>query len=380
MLSYEYKLYRTKKTKYLDKMLGEACFVWNHALALQKRYYRLYGKYINSVKMQKHFAKRIKRNLLHSQTTQEIIERLDAAYNRFFKHIAKRPPKFKKTKDFTSFVFKQGGYKLTDNVFTINKTKKSYKFSKSRDYEGNVKNIRIKRNQIGEFFIYIITDAKPNTYAKTHDGASVGIDFGLKHYLITSDGEVIDNPQYLKRNLKKLRKLSRSHSTKQKNSNNREKARLTLCRMYDKITNHRNDFQWKLAHILCRQYDNIFIEDLKLGGMTKLWGRKMNDLAHGSFVEKLSYVASKYGVRVHKINRWFPSSKLCECGYKNSELSLKDRKWTCPHCGQVHNRDFHASEMILRRGIYELESGSKTAKEDISSFSNRVCIQESHIL
>ena len=95
MIAYKYKLYRTPKTKHLDKMLREACFVWNHALALQKRYYRLYHKYIGATRMQKHFAKRISRCLLHSQTTQEILQRLDTSYQRFFKHLAKRPPKFR---------------------------------------------------------------------------------------------------------------------------------------------------------------------------------------------------------------------------------------------------------------------------------------------
>lgn len=102
MISYKYNIYHSKKTKYLDKMLRECCFVWNHALAPQRRYYRLFGKYISVGKMQKHFSKRIKRNLLHSQTTQEILQRLDSAYNRFFKRLAKRPPKFKSPEKFNS--------------------------------------------------------------------------------------------------------------------------------------------------------------------------------------------------------------------------------------------------------------------------------------
>lgn len=112
MISYKYNIYHSKKTKYLEKMLRECCFVWNHALALQRRYYRLFGKYISVGKMQKHFSKRINRNLLHSQTVQEILQRLDSAYNRFFKKLAKRPPKFKSPDKFNSFVFKQGGFTL----------------------------------------------------------------------------------------------------------------------------------------------------------------------------------------------------------------------------------------------------------------------------
>ena len=190
MISYKYSIYHSKKTKYLDKILRECCFVWNHALALQRRYYKLFGKYISVGKMQKHFSKRIKRNLLHSQTVQEILQRLDSAYNRFFKKLSKRPPKFKRIDCFNSFVFKQGGFTLNGNCLTINKGKKRFRFSYSRPYEGNVKQIRIVRETCSRFSLIIVTDHNPsNSYRKTHDGASIGLDFGLKTYLTKSDGD-----------------------------------------------------------------------------------------------------------------------------------------------------------------------------------------------
>lgn len=360
MISYKYKLYRTDSTKHLHSMLCEASFVWNHALALQKRYYRLYGKYVSCAAMQKHFAKRIKRTYLHSQSAQEVLQRLDTAYARFFKHLAKRPPKFKKSADFASFCYKQGGFSLCGNVFHVNTVKKDFKFSLSRPYEGKVKQVRVKRSHLNEWYIYVITDASPKSYAKTHDGASVGIDFGLKTYLSLSNGEKVNNPQLLKKDLRRLKKASEKYSHCISGSNHKEQARLSLCRLHESVTNKRNDFQWKLAHELCKHYDTIFIEDLCLSGMSRLWGRKMNDLAHGSFVNILEQVAAKYGCTVHKIDKWFPSSKLCDCGYKNDNLSLNERTWVCPQCGQVHDRDVHAAEMILRRGIYELTSNGKT--------------------
>lgn len=360
MITYKYKLYRSKQTKHLDAMLSEACFVWNHALALQKRYYRFYGKYISCAAMQKHFAKRIKRTYLHSQSTQEVIERLDLAYTRFFKHLAKRPPKFKKAADFASFCYKQGGFTLQSNVFHVNSCKKNFKFSLSYLYEGKVKQVRVKRSHLNEWYIYVITDASPKSYTKTHDGASVGIDFGLKTYLSLSNGEKISNPQFLKKNLRRLKKVSERHSRCLSGSNHKEQARLTLCRLYESISDKKSDFQWKLAHYLCKQYDTIFIEDLNLSDMTRLWGRKMNDLAHAQFVSILEQVAAKYGCTVYKINKWFPSSKLCNCGFKNNNLSLNNRSWVCPQCGQIHDRDVHAAEMILRRGIYELANNGKT--------------------
>ena len=360
MISYKYKLYRTDKTKHLDKMLREACFVWNHALALQKRYYRLYHKYIGIGKMKAHFAKRIHRNLLHSQTAQEILERLDTAYQRFFKRLAKRPPKFRKAKDFSSILFKQGGYSLNGNVLTINSIKKRFKFSLSRLYDGKVKTLTVKRNHLGEFFIVIVLDKAPVGIRKSHNGASVGIDFGLKKYMTMSDGTTVDNPQFLKSGLRQLQRKSRDLSKCVPGSHNRERKRLDLDRHHEKVVNQRNAFQWQLAHQLCQQYDRIFIEDLQLTGMSALWGRKMADLAHGEFVLKLQYVANKYGVTVHKIDRYYPSSKRCTCGYVNHGLQLHERTWVCPECGTVYKRDLLAANNILRQGIAELESVSKS--------------------
>jgi len=370
MISYEYKLYRSKKNKHLTNMLREACFVWNHALALQKRYYSMYGKYIDSTRLQKHFSKRIKRTYMHSQSVQEVLQRLDASYKRFFKGKAKRPPKFKKHSDFKSFVFK-GGFSLCGNVFHVNSVKKDYRFSMSRKYEGNVKQVRLKLSPKGDWHLYIITDGVSKPLSKTHDGARIGIDFGLKVYLTLSDGEKIQNPQFLKHELSALRKLSKNLSKKVKGSNNRKKARLQLARFHERIRNKRIDYQCKLAHELCKKYDYIFIEDLNLTGMTRLWGRKVNDLAHAQFVDILMNIASKYGCVVHKIDRWYASSKLCDCGYKNNDLTLSDRQWTCPVCGKVHDRDVHAAEMIQRRGIYELESGSKTNETSVEGFSTK---------
>ena len=362
MISYKYKIYRTKKTKHLDKMLRESCYVWNHALALQKRHYSLYHKYISYFDMRKHFSKRVKRNLLTCHTMQEILDRLDKAFIRFFEHKAKRPPKFKKVSDFSSFVFTDAGYALHGNELTINKIKKSFKFSLSRPYDGKVKRVSVKRNKLGEYFVILCLDKEAEPYGKSHDGASVGIDFGLKKYMTLSDGREINNPQFLKADLQELRRRSRNLSKCKKGSNNHKRKKLELERLYRDIVNKRSDFQWKLAHDLCKRYDLICLEDLNLNGMGKRWGRKMSDLAHGDFVLKLEQVAKKYGVTIHKIDRFFPSSRLCTCGYKNDRLSLRDRFWTCPKCGAFHKRDLFAAENILRQGIVELGSGSKSPK------------------
>ena len=360
MITFEYNIYRSKNTVWIDRMLSECCFVWNHALALQKRYYRMYGKSISLNNMQKHFAKRIKRNLLHSQTVQEILERLDVSYKRFFKRISKRPPKFKRREKFSSFLFKQGGFKLDGNTIRVNSIKKIFKFSLSRNYEGNVKQVRFKRLKNNRYHLFIVTDKKPDTIGKSRRGASVGIDFGLKQYLTLSDGKKYDNPLFFKKYINAIRLANRHLSRAKRGSNNRKRRLFELSQLHYGIYNARNDFQWKLAHELCRSYDTIFIEDLNIDAMKRLWGRKVSDLAHSSFIDKLIYVALRYGVRVHKIDRFYPSSKTCECGYIHKELSLKDRTWECPNCHKINDRDLLAANNILRRGIYELEREGNT--------------------
>jgi putative transposase len=365
MITYKYKLYTSKRNRRLDSLLSEACFVWNHSLALQRRYYAVYGKYVGGNRMKTHFAKRYKMQRLHSQSVQEVIERLDLAYRRFFDKVSKRPPKFKRAADFSSIVFKQGGFKLKGNRFTINKIGTTFKFSISRPMSGNVKRLSVKKSPLGDYYLCVVTDAEARRYGKTHDGASVGIDFGLKTYMTLSDGLVVDNPQFLKTNLSNLRSASRRVSRSKRDSNSRKAAVKALNCCYEKVVNTRTDWQWKTAHQVCRAYDNIFVEDLNLTGMCRRWGRKMHDLAHSRFVEILEVVAAKYGCTVHKIDRFYPSSKMCECGYKNDGLRLSDREWVCPQCGRVHDRDLNAARNILRRGIDELASTSKSADREV---------------
>ena len=363
MITYKYKLYTTKQTRHLDAMLREASWVWNHALALQKRYYRMFGKYIDVVRLKSRWSKWYGvSSRLGGQTVQEIIERLDMSYHRFFKHVQKRPPKFKQAKDFSTIVFTQWGYGLNGNVLTIRKINKRFKFSLSRPYEGvgKIKQIIIKRAPMGEYYLFIFMDAAMKPIGKTHNGASVGIDFGLKTYMTLSNGIRIHSPQFFKQDLAAKRTADRRYSKKKVGSNNQRKALIAKDRISKRIANRRDNWQWQQAHELCRNYDIICIEDLELLGITKLWGRKTADLAHGNMIRKLEYLAPRYGVKLQKIDRFFPSSKLCDCGHVHKSLALHERKWVCPVCGRQHDRDLHAANNILRQGIASLGSPRKT--------------------
>lgn len=360
MYNISFKAYKNKRLKYIHQKINTSAWIWNHIIALQKRYYRLYGKYINVNKLQKHIAKLRNKNIrwqeLNSQTVQEICQRVDDSYKRFFKKLAKRPPKFKKAKDFSSFVLKQSGWKIKDNILTIGKT--NYKFSKSRDY-GNIKRIIVKRNKLGEIFFILCCDMKPIQFERVDD-ATIGVDFGLKIYLTLSNGKEIKSPEFFKQDLKLIKSLNKDFSKKKRDSNNRKKLLKSLQRTHLKIINKRTDFEWKLVHELCKNYSFIAIEDLNIESMKKLWGRKISDLSFSSFVLKLKQVALKYNTIIQKVDRYYASSKTCTCGIKNKELKLSDREWVCSSCGTIHQRDLLASNNILTEGIRLYRTKYKT--------------------
>lgn len=190
-----------------------------------------------------------------------------------------------------------------------------------------------------------------NTYEAKLD-KSIGADFGLKNFITLSNGEKINSPECLKKSLRKLKRLSKSFSKKKTNSKNKEKARIKLAKCYEKIANQRKYFNDCLSKKLLDNYDFIFIEDLNISAMQKLWGRKVSDIAWHQFTTMLNYKAIDQGKFVFKIDRFYPSSKLCNhCGYKNETLSLNDRKWICPVCHSELDRDINASKNILKKGL-----------------------------
>ncbi len=343
-------------------MINTSAWVWNHCIALQKRYYRLYKKYINVNRLQKHIAKLRNKNAkwkaLNSQTVQEICQRVDTAYQRFFKKLAKRPPKFKKAKNFNSFVLKTSGWSISENKLTINKVG-VFKFSKSRHYE-NIKRISVKRDALGDIYLVFACDMNPLKY-KREGQSSVGMDFGLKTYLTLSTEKTEESPEFFKQHQKDVRKANKKLSKKKDKSNNRKKANQHLSRVHKNIANKRSDFHWKLAHKLCKQNKFIAIEDLNIAAMKKLWGKKVSDLSFSAFVSILEQVSSKYGTVIQKIGRFYPSSKLCGCGTINKELKLSDRVWTCQSCGAINQRDLLAAKNILSEGIRLYRTKCKTS-------------------
>lgn len=262
-----------------------------------------------------------------------------------------KPPGFKKVKKYKSFTLKQAGYKfLGGNRIQIGK--QVFQFLKSREIEGTVKTVTIKRTSLGELLLVVVTDhvEEPQTIFTT--GKTAGFDFGLKTFLTCSEGFKIESPQFFRQGIAAIRKASRELSRKVKGSKKREQARLNLCRRHEDIVNRRRDWFWKLAHWLTNQFDVLCFETLNLKGMQRLWGRKIHDLALREFLNILEWVAQKKGKQVVYIDQWFPSSKTCsECGHVLESLDLRVREWRCPECHTLHDRDDNASRNIKMAAI-----------------------------
>ena len=317
----------------------------------------MFKKHLNKYQLMKHIAKLRKKisywQIVGSQAVQNICDRIQKAYELFFKYHKRgvRPPSFRKSKKYKSFTLKQAGYKLLgSNKIRIGKI--IYKFHLSREIEGKVKTVTIKRSAVGEMYLIIVTDFKEEQFGVV-TGKSAGFDFGLITFLTDSNGVEYKSPLFLLKASKLIHKASKKLSSKKLGSNNWHKARVELSKLHEHIASQRKDWFWKLAHQLCDTYDYLFFEDLNLKGMTKLWGRKVHDLAFGSFLEILKCVAKKKAKLVGFVDRWYPSSKTCNnCGHIHTNLQLEDRRWRCPGCLQVNARDSNAAKNLNEEGRF----------------------------
>jgi putative transposase len=364
MRTYVFKLYRAKKNKHINRKINLAGSIYNHLIALHRRCYRLFGRGISVTRIQLHITKlkKTKRysfwNNLGSQAIQDIAQRIDRAYKLFFNNLKRgvrtSPPGFKKVRRYRSFTLKQAGYKLCGGNEIVVMGRK-YKFFKSREIAGNIKILTIKRDALGDLWLYFVTDEELQPIG-ARSGESVGLDFGLKTFLTMSDGEKIESPLYMRQASGRLKKLSRKLSSKKRGSKNRAKTRLNLARVHSRIASQRRDFHYKLALELARRYASIFVEDLNMKAMQRLWGRKISDLGHAQFLNILSWEMYKNGCQGSKIDRFYPSSKTCSaCLHVLPELPLSVRTWTCPQCGQEHDRDVNAALNIQRVGASTLK-------------------------
>lgn len=362
--TYKFKLYRSKKNKSLHQQIDIAGLIYNHCIALHRRYYRLTGKSLHKFALMKHIPKLKKLdryshwNLVDAQAIQDICDRIDRAYKLFFGNLKRKvrtsPPGFKKVKKYSSFTLRQNGWKLLDDN-KIRIRGKVYKFSKSRNIPSDIKTVTVKRDTLGNLYLCFVVEEEIDQSNRILTGNSAGFDFGMKVFLTSSDGQEIESPLYYHQAMGDLRTAQRAMSSKVKGSNNWKKAKATVTRIYQTVANRRRDWFFKLAHDLTDRYDQLFFEDLNMQGMKRLWGRKISDLARSEFMGILKHVANVKGKFVGLVNRFYPSSKTCsDCGEIKHDLTLSDRRWACTCCGAIHDRDLNAALNIHREGASSL--------------------------
>ena len=369
--TYKYRLYSSKRDKHLHQQIDVSGIIWNHALAVQRRYYRLTGKYISRYRLMSHIAKmrRTERfsywQLVGSQAVQDVVERLDKAYRRFFAYrrgelgIKTGPPRFKKVKKYKSFTLKQAGWKLLGGN-RIRLQGRNYKFALSRPVGGDIKTVTVKRDSAGRLFVCFSVIEEVNPASEVSTGKIGGFDFGLKTFLTDDEGGAYLSPEFLKASLSDIARLNRQLARKQKSAGNWKKAKRQLALANDRIANQRRDAHFKLAHWLCDDYDVLGFEDLNLGGMKKLWGRKVSDLGFTQFVLILQHVARMRGKQVVKIGRWEATSQTCSCCGHRQSIALRERVFACTECGLAIGRDHNAARNIRREAIALSGVGAST--------------------
>jgi putative transposase len=363
--SYKYRLYPNLEQEVLiNKHIGSCRWVYNYALEKKIKAYKKdktrltrfdLSKDLPLLKKEKE-TKWLKET--NSQSLQMSLKNMDEAFTRFFRD-KKGFPVFKSRHGSSqSFHIPQKIRIDFDNRKISIPKIKNIKFAINRKINNEIKSASINRTSTGKYFISILvnTNKKETEKYEIKKDTSIGIDLGIKDFAICSNGEKIANPKYLKNELRRLKKLQKKASKKKKNSNNRRKANFRVAILHEKIANKRNDFLHKLSTKLISENQTICLEDLNVKGMMKNHNlaQSIGDCSWSKFNEYLEYKASCNGVNIIRIGRFDPSSKLCSnCGWKNNNLKLKDRKWTCVECGVTHDRDVNASKNILDFALHK---------------------------
>jgi len=368
--AFRYRLYpNAEQEQALAVQFGHARFVWNWALALRKSVYNETGKGINYYELKRRAtALRYQPETewlreADSQVLQGKMEDLEKAYKNFFARRAKFP-RFKSKGDGQSIRYPQR-FKFYEN-FTYLPKVGWVKTKFHRPLEGRPKNVTISKTKTGKYFVSV--QCEVGVIEQPARCGEIGIDLGVKSFLATSEGWKRANPRHLQQAEKRVKRLQRQVSRRIKGSAGREKARILLARQHEKVANQRKDFLHKLSTELIGCYGLIGMEDLNVRGMVKnrKLAKSISTTGWGTFRLMLEYKGEWYGSYVHKVDRFFPSSKTCSnCEYVLDELPLSVREWQCPICGAIHDRDINSAINILnetRAGVARSHAGGESVR------------------
>jgi len=366
------RLYPNKaQEQTLQKVLGCYRFVYNHMLARKQDAYKADKTNLSLNELSKYFYHELRKDeqyaWLKEQNTnvmQQAIIQMLTAYNNFFKE-HKGFPKFKSKKDKQSASFSKHAIS-NKNAFdtrkiTLTKNLKSIKFRCSdlyfkrlQRYKDNIRSATLSKTKSGCYTLSILVDVNDNELVKFNKTTrDVGIDLGVKDFVITSDGEVFENKHFFKKDEKRLAKLQRQLSKKRKGSSNFHKQCKRIARVFETISNKKENYIHSVVNWLIHHYDTIYMEDLNTSGMLKnhKLAKAIQEVGFYKFKLVLSTKALQNDKKVVLIGRYYPSSKTCsKCGYIHKDLKLQDRHWQCPNCGSYHDRDYNAALNILYEG------------------------------
>ena len=351
---------------FLNAQFGAVRFAYNKALHIKKQAYQRHGMSLSPRKDLKPLLAVAKKSRKYAWlkeydpiALQQAVINLDVSFSNFFN------PKLKAR--FPTFKSKHGkqssyhcvGVRVLDGAIKIPKIP-PIEARLHREITGTLKSITLSRSTTGKYYASLLCDDGMEAPAKPVLISGVtGLDMGLSHYVIKSNGEKTPNPRHIINASRNLRRKQKALSRKKKGSANRRKSRMQLAGVHERVANARADFQHKLSRAIVDENQAVIVETLKAANMMKnhSLARAIGDAGWTGFITKLEYKAAEKGVHLVKLDQWFASSKTCHCcGHKMPEMKLNKRIWQCPECGVEHDRDINAAINIERRGILELQA------------------------
>lgn len=369
--SYKFRIYPNKEQEtLLSKSFGCSRYFWNYMASVFNSYDLETNPkpvYLTSTQ----FRNQEDVNWL-KEVSASILQQKEIDFKEFKKQYFSKTrksnisrPNFKKKQSKQSFRLPNQKFSIKDGKIRLEKIGKiKIVLDREIPLDGKLMSATISVNSSGQYFASILVEQEINNKLKT--GKDVGCDLGVKVFSTQSDGIEISNPKFFSKNQAKLKRLQQHFARKEKGSKRRDKCKLKIAKLYQKITNKRDFFLHNYTTQLINNYDTIFIEDLGVKDMleSKLMSKSIADASWSKFTTMLTYKADWYGKTVHKVDRYYASSKTCGCGVKNKELKLSDREWVCGSCGTTNSRDQLASQNILKEGRRCLDDLTKNKRGD----------------